>query len=101
MTNCNLCGSVYLYLIVKDTKTGEEELNVLWLEVEILTDIKYLNRKIPPKVSDQFGDEANKAIENLKDLNQRINNRNNVRSLFRMQMELKDEGEMSTEMYLW
>ena len=73
MTNCNLCGSVYLYLIVKDTKTGEEELNAVWLEVEILTDIKYLNRKIPPKVSDQFSDEANKAIENLKDLNQRIN----------------------------
>ncbi len=101
MTNCNLCGSVYLYLIVKDTKTGEEELNALWLEVEILTDIKYLNRKIPPKVSDQFSDEANKAIENLKDLNQRINNRNDVRSLFRMQRELKDEGEMSPEMYLW
>jgi len=35
---------------VKDTKTGEEELNALWLEVEILTDIKYLNIKIPPKV---------------------------------------------------
>ena len=101
MTNCNLCGSVYLYLIVKDTKTGEEELNALWLEVEILTDIKYLNIKIPPKVSDQFSDEANKAIENLKDLNQRINNRNDVRSLFRMQRELKDEGEMSPEMYLW
>ena len=101
MTNCNLCGSVYLYLIVNDTKTGEDELNALWLEVEILTDIKYLNRKIPPKVSDQFGDEANKAIENLKDLNQRINNRNDVRSLFRMQRELKDEGEMSPGMYLW
>ena len=101
MTNCNLCGSVYLYLIEKDTKTGEEELNALWLEVEILTDIKYLNRKIPPKVTDQFSDEANKAIENLKDLNQRINNRNDVRSLFRMQRELKDESEMSPEMYLW
>ena len=95
MTNCNLCGSVYLYLIVKDTKTDEEELNALWLEVEILTDIKYLNRKIPQKVSDQFSDEANKAIENLKDLNQRINNRNHVRSLFRMQRELKDESEIS------
>ena len=101
MTNCNLCGSVYLYLIVKDTKTGEEELNALWFEVEILTDIKYLNRKIPPKVSDQFSNETNKAIENPKDLNQRINNRNDVRSLFRMQRELKDESEMSPEMYLW
>ena len=100
MTNCNLCGSVYLYLIVKVTKPDEEELNSLWLEVEILTDIKYLNRKIPPKVSDQFSDEVNKAIGNLKDLNQRINNRNDVRSLFRMQSELKDEGEMFPEMYL-
>ena len=86
---------------MKDTKTGEEELNASWLEVEIFTDIKFLNRKIPPKVSDQFSDEANKAIENLKDLNQRINNRNDVRSLFRMQRELKDESEMSPEMYLW
>ena len=86
---------------MKDTKTGEEELKSLWLEVEILTDIKYLNRKIHPKFSDQFGNEANKAIENLKDLNQRINNRNDVRSLFRMQRQLKDEGEMSPEVYLW
>ena len=80
---------------MKDTKTGEEKLNALWLEVEIHADIKYLNRKIPPKVSDQFSDEANKAIENLKDLNQRINNRNDMRSLFRMQRELKDESEIS------
>ena len=71
------------------------------LKSKSFTDIKYLNRKIPPKVSVQFSDEANKAIENLKDLNQRINNRNNVRSLFRMKRELKDEGEMSPEMYLW
>ena len=61
----------------------------------------FLNRKIPTKVSDQFSDEVNKAIESLKDLNQRINNRNDVRSLFRMQRELKDEGEMSPEVYLW
>ena len=83
------------------TGSMEEELNALWLEVEILTDTKYLNRKIPPKVSDQFSNEANKAIENPKDLNQRINNRNDVRSLFRMLSELKDVGEMSPEMYLW
>ena len=70
-------------------------------KLESLTDIKYLNIKIPPKVSDKFSDEANKAIENLKDLNQRINNHNDVRSIFRMQRELKDESEISTEMYLW
>ena len=79
----------------------EEELNSLWLEIEILTGIKYLKRKILPKVSEQFSDEANEAIENLKDLTQRINNRSDVRLLSRMQQELKDDGEMSPEMYLW
>ena len=79
----------------------EEELNSLWLEIETLTGIKYLKRKILPKVSDQFSDEANEAIENLKDLTQRINNRSDVRLLSRMQQELKDDGEMSPEMYLW
>ena len=79
----------------------EEELNSLWLEIEILTGIKYLKRKILPKVSDQFSDEANEAIENMKDLTQRINNRSDVRLLSRMQQELKDDGEMSPEMYLW
>ena len=79
----------------------EEELNSLWLEIEILTGIKYLKRKILPKVSDQFSDEANEAIENLKDLTQKINNRSDVRLLSRMQQELKNDGEMSPEMYLW
>ena len=79
----------------------EEELNSLWLEIEILTGIKYLKRKILPKVSDQFSDEANEAIENLKDLTQRINNRSDVRLLSRMQQKLKDDGEMSPEIYLW
>ena len=79
----------------------EEELNSLWLEIEILTGIKYLKRKILPKVSDQFSYEANEAIENLKDLTQRINNRSDVRLLSRMQQELKDDGEMSPEIYLW
>ena len=83
------------------TDSMEEELNSLWLEVEILTGIKYLKRKILPKVSHQFSDVANEAIENLKDLTQRINNRSDVRLLSRMQQELKDDGEMSPEMYLW
>ena len=83
------------------TDSMEEELNALWLEVETLTSIKYLKRKTPPKVSDQFSDEANEAIENLKDLTQRINNRSDVRLLSRMQQELKDDGEMSPEIYLW
>ena len=78
----------------------DEELNALWLEVETLTGIKYLRRTITPDVSNQFSDEANIAIEHLKDLHQRINNRKDVRLLSRMQKEL-NEGEMSPEMYLW
>ena len=78
----------------------DDELNALWLEVETLTGIKYLRKKIPPNVSDQFSDEANIAIEHLKDLHQRINNRKDVRLLSRMQQELND-GEMSPEIYLW
>ena len=78
----------------------DDELNALWLEVETLTGIKYLRRTIPPNVSDEFSDEANIAIEHLKDLHQRINNRRDVRLLSRMQKELK-EGETSPEIYLW
>ena len=79
----------------------EEELNALWLEVETLTSIKYLKRKTPPKVSDQFSDKANEAIEYLEDLNQRIKNRKDVRLLSRMQQELNNGREMSPEIYLW
>jgi len=79
----------------------EEELNALWLEVETLTSIKYLKRKTPPKVSDQFSDKANEAIEYLEDLNQRINNRKDERLLSRMQQELNNGREMSPEIYLW
>ena len=78
----------------------DEDLNALWLEVETLTGIKYLRRTTLPNVSDHFSDEANIAIEHLKDLHQRINNRKDVRLLSRMQQELKD-GEMSPEIYLW
>ena len=47
------------------TDSMEEELNALWLEVETLTSIKYLKRKTPPKVSDQFSDKTNEVIEYL------------------------------------
>ena len=79
----------------------DKELNSLWLEVETLTSTKYLKRKISPDISDQFSDDANRAIRNLKDLSQSFNNREDVRLLSRMKQELKNEGEMSPEMYLW
>ena len=83
------------------TDSMEEELNALWLEVETLTSIKYLKRKTPPKVSDQFSDKTNEAIEYLENLHQRIKNRKDVRLLSRMQQELNNGGEMSPEIYLW
>jgi len=83
------------------TDSMEEELNALWLEVETLTLVKYLKRKTHPKVSDQFSDKTNEAIEYLEDLHQRINNRKDVRLLSRMQQELNKGGEMSPEIYLW
>ena len=79
----------------------DEELNSLWLEVERLTSIRFIKRTILPKVSSQFSDEANEAIVCLNDLNQRINNRKDVRLLSRMQKELEKDGEMSPEIYLW
>ena len=79
----------------------DKELNALWLEVESLTGTKYLKRKIPPNALDQFSDEANQAIRILKDLSQNFNNRKDVRLLSRMQQELKNDGEISPEMYLW
>ena len=83
------------------TDSMEEELNALWLEVETLTSIKYLKRKTPPKASDHFSDEANEAIGYLENLIQKINNRKDVRLLSRMQQELNNGGEMSSEIYLW
>ena len=83
------------------TDSMEEELNALWLEVETLTSIKYLKRKTPPNVSDQFSDESNEAIGYLENLNQKINNRKDVRLLSRMLQELNNGGEMSPEIYLW
>ena len=83
------------------TDSMEEELNALWLEVETLTSIKYLKRKTPPNVSDQFSDKANGTIEYLEELHQRINNRKDLRLLSRMQQELNNGGEMASEIYLW
>ena len=78
----------------------DKELNALLLEVKILTGTKYFKRKISPDISDQVSDKANQAIRNLKVLSQSLNNRKDVPLLSRIQQELKNEGEMSPEMYL-
>ena len=54
-----------------------------------------------PDALSEYSDEAKEAIKILKNVYQRINNREDVRRLSRMMKELKNDGEMSPEMYLW
>ena len=83
------------------TYSIEEEHDSLWLEVENLTGVRFINRKKPPEALSEYSDEAKEAIKKLKNVYQRINNREDVRRLSRMMKELKNDGEMSPEMYLW
>ena len=46
-------------------------------------------------------DETKELIRQLKDLEQKIHNRADVRRLSRMLRELNSDGEMSAETYLW
>ena len=83
------------------TDSLEQERNTLWVSVEELTGVKFLNHKEPPEVLAEYSDEAKEAIEKLKNVCQRINNREDVRRLSKMMKELNNEGEMSAETYLW
>jgi len=83
------------------TDALELERNTLWLRVEELTGVKFINQKEPPEVLAEYSDEAKEAIEKLKNVCQRINNRADVRRLSKMMKELNNEGEMSAETYLW
>ena len=49
----------------------------------------------------EYSDEAKVAIEKLKNVHQRVNNRADVRRLSKMMKELNNDGEMSAETYLW
>ncbi len=69
--------------------------------VEELTGVKFINHKEPPEVLAEYSDEAKEAIEKLKNVHQRINNRTDVRRLSKMMKELNNDGEMSAETYLW
>ena len=83
------------------TDSLEQERESLWLRVEELTGVKLINHKEPPKVLAEYSDEAKKAIEKLKNVHQRVNNRADVRRLSKMIKELNNVGEMSAETYLW
>ena len=79
----------------------EQERESLWLTVEELTRVKFINHKEPPEVLSEYSDEAKEAIEKLKNVHQRINNRTDVRRLSMMMKELNNDNEMSAETYLW
>ena len=83
------------------TDSLEQERDALWVRVEELTGVKFINHKEPPEVLDEYSDEAKEAIEKLKDVCQRINNRADVRRLSKMMKELNNDGEMSADTYLW
>ena len=63
------------------TYSIEEERDSLWLEVENLTGMRFINRKKPPEALSEYSDEAKEAIKKLKNVYQRINNREDVRRL--------------------
>ena len=83
------------------TDSLEQERNTLWVSVEELTGVKFINHKEPPEVLAEYSDEAKEAIEKLKNVCQRINNREDVRRLSKMMKELNNNGEMSAETFLW
>ena len=83
------------------TDALEQERNTLWVSVEELTGVKFINHKEPPEVLAEYSDKAKEAIEKLKNLHQRINNRTDVRRLSKMMKELNNDCEMSAETYLW
>ena len=83
------------------TGSLEQERNTLWVSVEELTGVKFINHKELPEVLPEYSNEAREAIEKLKNVCQRINNRADVRRLSKMMKELNNDGEMSAETYLW
>ena len=83
------------------TDSLEQEREALWLRIEELTGIKFINHKKPPEVLAGYSDEAKEAIKKLKNVCQRINNRADVQRLSKMMKELNKDGEMSAETYLW
>ena len=83
------------------TDSLEQERNTLWVSVEELTGVQFINHKEPPEILAEYNDEAKAAIEKLKNVHQRINNRADVRRLSKMMKELNNDGEMCAETYLW
>ena len=83
------------------TDSLEQERNSLWVRVEELTGVQFINHKEPPEVLAECSNEAKEVLEKLKNVHQRINNRADVKRLSKMMKELNNDCEMSAETYLW
>ena len=83
------------------TDPMEQEREDLWQKIEEQTGMRFINRRQMPEVHEEYPDETKELIRQLKDLDQKIHNRADVRRLSRMLRELNKDGEMSAETYLW
>ena len=83
------------------TDPMEQEREDLWQKIEELTGMRFINRRQMPEVHEEYPDETKELLRQLKDLEQKIHNRADVRRLSRMLRELNSDGEMSPETYLW
>ena len=83
------------------TDPMEQEREDLWQKLEEQTGMRFINRRQMPEVQEEYPDETKELIRQLKDLEQKIHNRADVRRLSRMLRELNSDGDMSAETYLW
>ena len=83
------------------TDPMEQEREDPWQKIEEQTGMRFINRRQIPEVHEEYPDEIKELIRQLKDLEQKIHNRADVRRLSRMLRELNSDGEMSAETYLW
>ena len=83
------------------TDPMEQEREDLWEKLEEQTGMRFINRRQMPEVHEEYPDETKELIRQLKDLEQKIHNRADVRRLSRMLRELNSDSEMSAETYLW
>ena len=83
------------------TDPMEKERDGLWLKIEELTGMRFINRKQMPEVHEEYSDETRKLNRQLRDLDRQIDNRADVPRISKMLGELNNDGEMSAETYLW
>ena len=83
------------------TDPMEQEREDLWQKLEEQTGMRFINRRQMPEVHEEYPDETKELLRQLKDLEQKIHNRADVRRLSRMLRELNSDSEMSAETYLW